>query len=259
VEEIDMLKLQNNQVTHKLYNLASNLLNLHHSQMDNMIHDIGRMLSNTNHIEEASLQTFRESAKKHWFINFQRTTVYQLVLMTASMQDVNTGKILRLTHSQKLSTPRFVLDKPHDVLIQWIENGFQNEPPYDSIEAYSYALQDLLEHIVVSKMNANSSMLTFQGHMLSIRLAIALFTVFKYKPANVKGEAPFDMVFTMHTQHIPSNDMMLMIRRMNEYVETVIFRYNIKIWNTRPSYWSFKSGVVPPRLQDCHCLSTGHT
>jgi hypothetical protein len=36
----------------------------------------------------------------------------------------------------------------------------------------------------------------------------------------------------MHTQHIPSNEMMLMIRRMNEFVETVIFRYNIKVWAT---------------------------
>jgi len=123
-------------------------------------------------------------------MNFQQTTFYQLVLMTASMQDVNTTKILKLTHSRKISTPRFVLDKPHDALIQWIESGFQNEPPYDSIEAYSYALKNHLENIMVSTMNANSCMITFQGHMLSIRLAIALFMVFKYKPANVKGEAP---------------------------------------------------------------------
>ena len=260
VEEIDMLKLQNNQVTHKLYNLASNLLNLHHSQMDSMIQEVAQMLSTTDHIDEwmiaihnisrASLQTFQdsferiklefesfdinttESAKKHWFMNFQQTTFYQLVLMTASMQDVNTTKILKLTHSRKISTPRFVLDKPHDALIQWIESGFQNEPPYDSIEAYSYALKNHLENIMVSTMNANSCMITFQGHMLSIRLAIALFMVFKYKPANVKGEAPFDVVFTMHTQHIPSNEMMLMIRRMTEFVETVIFRYNIKVWAT---------------------------
>ena len=74
VEEIDMLKLQNNQVTHKLYNLASNLLNLHHSQMGNMIQDVGRMLSNTDHIDEwmiaihnisrASLQTFTDSFER---------------------------------------------------------------------------------------------------------------------------------------------------------------------------------------------------
>ena len=38
-----------------------------------------------------------ESAKKNWFMNFQQTTFYQLVLMTASLQDVNTGKVLRHT------------------------------------------------------------------------------------------------------------------------------------------------------------------
>ena len=74
VEEIDMLKLQNNQVTHKLYNLASNLLNLHHSQMDSMIQEVARMLSNTDHIDEwmiaihnisrASLQTFTDSFER---------------------------------------------------------------------------------------------------------------------------------------------------------------------------------------------------
>ena len=40
--ETDMLKLQSKQMTHKVYNLASNLLNLHQGQMTNMIHDIGR-------------------------------------------------------------------------------------------------------------------------------------------------------------------------------------------------------------------------
>ena len=40
--ETDMLKLQSKQITHNVYNLASNLLNLHQGQMTNMIHDIGR-------------------------------------------------------------------------------------------------------------------------------------------------------------------------------------------------------------------------
>jgi hypothetical protein len=56
--------------------------------------------------------------------------------------------------------------------------------------------------------------------------------VFKHKPANVKGETPFDMVFTMYTQHIPPNDMILMMRKLNAYVETVVFRYDIKLWTT---------------------------
>ncbi len=56
--------------------------------------------------------------------------------------------------------------------------------------------------------------------------------VFKHKPANVKGEGPFDMTFTMHTQYIPPNDMMLMMRRLNVYEETVVFRYDIKVWTT---------------------------
>ena len=114
--ETDMLKLQSNQMTHKVYNLASNLLNLHQGQMTNMIHDIGRTLSNTKdigewmigiqNISQAILQTFvasferinaefksydinaTESTKKHWFMNFQQTTFYQLVIMTASMHDI---------------------------------------------------------------------------------------------------------------------------------------------------------------------------
>ena len=85
---------------------------------------------------------------------------------------------------------------------------------------------------MVSQMTALKSMLIFDGQMLSIKLAIALFMVFKHKPANVKGEAPYDMIFTMHTQHIPPNDMMLMMRRLNDYVETVVFRYDIKAWAT---------------------------
>jgi hypothetical protein len=69
-----MLKLQNNQVTHKVYNLASHLLNLHQDQMNNMIHDIGRTLSTTKDIREwmigiqniskASLRTFVDSFEK---------------------------------------------------------------------------------------------------------------------------------------------------------------------------------------------------
>lgn len=50
--ETDMLKLQSNQMTHKVYNLASNLLDLHQGQMNNMIHDIGRTLSKTKEIGE---------------------------------------------------------------------------------------------------------------------------------------------------------------------------------------------------------------
>jgi hypothetical protein len=45
--ETDMLKLQSNQMMHKVYNLASDLLDLHQGQMNNMIHDIGQTLSNT--------------------------------------------------------------------------------------------------------------------------------------------------------------------------------------------------------------------
>jgi hypothetical protein len=258
--EADMLKLQNNQVTHKVYNLASHLLNLHQDQMNNMIHDIGRTLSTTKDIREwmigiqniskASLRTFvdsfekikaefdsydinaPESTKEHWFMNFQQTTFYQLVIMTASMQDIQPYTTRILTHSQQLRTPRFTLDKPHETFIQWIKTGFQGKPPYDSIEAYSYALKDHLAHVIVSQMTALENMLIFDGQMLSIKLAIALFMVFKHKPANVKGEAPFDMVFTMHTQHIPPNDMMLMMRRLNAYEETVVFRYDIKVWAT---------------------------
>ena len=258
--ETDMLKLQSNQMTHKVYNLASNLLDLHQGQMNNMLHDIGRTLSNTKdigewmigiqNISQASLQTFvdsferikaefqsyeinaTESTKKHWFMNFQQTTFYQLVIMTASLNNIQPYPGRILTHSQQLRMPRFTLDKPHDTFIEWIMNGFQGEPPYDSIEAYSYALKDHLAHVQVSQMTALKSMLIFDGQMLSIKLAIALFMVFKHKPANVKGEAPYDMIFTMHTQHIPPNDMMLMMRRLNDYVETVVFRYDIKAWAT---------------------------
>jgi hypothetical protein len=162
--EADMLKLQNNQVTHKVYNLASHLLNLHQDQMNNMIHDIGRTLSTTKDIREwmigiqniskASLRTFvdsfekikaefdsydinaPESTKEHWFMNFQQTTFYQLVIMTASMQDIQPYTTRILTHSQQLRTPRFTLDKPHETFIHWIKTGFQGKPPYDSIEAY---------------------------------------------------------------------------------------------------------------------------
>jgi hypothetical protein len=66
-----MLKLQSNQMTHKVYNLESNLLDLHEGQMHNMLHDIGRTLSNTKdigewmigiqNISQASLQTFVDS------------------------------------------------------------------------------------------------------------------------------------------------------------------------------------------------------
>ncbi len=69
--ETDMLKLQSNQMTHKVYNLESNLLDLHEGQMHNMLHDIGRTLSNTKdigewmigiqNISQASLQTFVDS------------------------------------------------------------------------------------------------------------------------------------------------------------------------------------------------------
>jgi hypothetical protein len=162
--EADMLKLQNNQVTHKVYNLASHLLNLHQDQMNNMIHDIGRTLSTTKDIREwmigiqniskASLRTFvdsfekikaefdsydinaPESTKEHWFMNFQQTTFYQLVIMTASMQDIQPYTTRILTHSQQLRTPRFTLNKPHETFIHWIKTGFQGKPPYDSIEAY---------------------------------------------------------------------------------------------------------------------------
>ena len=69
--ETDMLKLQSNQMMHKVYNLASDLLDLHQGQMNNMIHDIGQTLSNTKdigewmigiqNISQASLKTFVDS------------------------------------------------------------------------------------------------------------------------------------------------------------------------------------------------------
>jgi hypothetical protein len=72
--ETDMLKLQSNQMTHKVYNLASNLLDLHQGQMNNMFHDIGRTLSNTKdigewmigiqNISQAILQTFVDSFER---------------------------------------------------------------------------------------------------------------------------------------------------------------------------------------------------
>ena len=40
------------------------------------------------------------------------------------------------------------------------------------------------------------------------------------------------MVFTMHTQHISPNDMIMMMRRLHDYVETVVFRYDTKAWAT---------------------------
>ena len=66
-----MLKLQSNQMMHKVYNLASDLLDLHQGQMNNMIQVIGQTLSNTKNIGEwmigiqnisqASLKTFVDS------------------------------------------------------------------------------------------------------------------------------------------------------------------------------------------------------
>ena len=56
--------------------------------------------------------------------------------------------------------------------------------------------------------------------MLSIQLAIALFLVFKHKPVIVKGETPFDMIFRKQTYNIIRNDMMMMMRRLNDYVDT---------------------------------------
>ena len=81
-----------------------------------------------------------EMNKKDWLMNFQQTTFYQLVLMTVSMQDLQPYTAKILTPSQKLRTPRFTLDKPHHTFLQWIQNDFKEEPPYDSIEAYSYAI-----------------------------------------------------------------------------------------------------------------------
>ena len=244
----------------KAYDLANNLFSLHHSQKDHMIQEIEKTLSNRDDIEEwmigfhnisevslhAILDSFErikaefesfdmnatEMNKKDWLMNFQQTTFYQLVLMTVSMQDLQPYTAKILTPSQKLRTPRFTLDKPHHTFLQWIQNDFKEEPPYDSIEAYSYALKDHLDHIMVSKMTAHNCMLILEGQMKSIRLAIALFLVFKHKPAIVKGEAPFYMDFTMHTHHIDPHDMMMMMRRKHDYGETVIFRYKMKVWTT---------------------------
>jgi hypothetical protein len=92
--ETDILKLQNNQVTHKIYNLSSNLLNLHQDQMNNMIHDIGRTLSKTKDIGEwmIGIQNISKTSLRTFVDSFERMkTEFESYDINATESTKNTG------------------------------------------------------------------------------------------------------------------------------------------------------------------------
>jgi hypothetical protein len=84
--------------------------------------------------------------------------------------------------------------------------------------------------------------------MAKCYLAITLFLVFKHKPANVKGETPFGIVFTIHIQHITPIDMILVD---DEETERLCgdgcrqIRYQ-SIGNSWSSHWSLNLGETLP-------------